>query len=184
MIFSFSPGAKWDPSIRTSKKETQLHLILSAFPPPVDQIKDFRFLVSSALENGLDPLVEDSTGKNCLFVFCETLGHASNEKYPESQGLLSMLLGKSGSRGVGNADHTGKTVYDIQESVPGSCLTACRRLLNSFVSQHSHQDILEKKYNNIVRADAKRSIKNNITKEKTENNEKTSIYSSSDSYQF
>lgn len=157
-------GAQWSSSIRNNRKETQLHLLLSAYPPPQDQIASYKSLVNSALEAGLDPLVEDEKGVNCIFAFCLTLAETVYTSYPDCQWVLSKLLDRTGSKGLGNADRTGKTVFDIEDKVTGSCLTACRRLLTSSSSKQLEQP-LGRRFNEILRADAKLPSSSIISKE-------------------
>ena len=66
-------GARWDPSYRSPHGQTQLYLFLSAYPPARDDNEVYHYLLRSALAQGLSPLVEDTRGRNALFVLCEQL---------------------------------------------------------------------------------------------------------------
>ena len=160
-------GAKWDNMwTSTSKsKSTQLHLLLTAFPPPVDQITQYRYLVESALDAGFcNPMLEDGKGRNCVFVFCEAMGRVSFDTYPECQRILASLLSSSKSAGVGNADRSGRTVFDIKETVSNSCLATCRRLLLNSTSDHlnkSSKSSADKTLNAVVLLDAKKGSSGN-----------------------
>jgi hypothetical protein len=48
-------GARWDPSWRSSRGASQLHLLLSGFPPSKEDMAAYKFLLTSALSGGLSP---------------------------------------------------------------------------------------------------------------------------------
>lgn len=127
---------------------------MAAFPPPKDQIASYQHLLATALASGADPLAEDTRGRNCIFVICEAMSHTLFEAFPESRSILLSLLEKCGSSGLGNADRSGKTVFDLEEGVTGSCLSSCRKILLSSTSHSS-----EKNFTESIRADAKWNVK-------------------------
>ena len=127
-------GALWSTHMSKLNQEMHLHLLLRAYPPPQDQAIQYSFLVHSALKSGLDPLVENNKGRNSIFIFCEVCGRTAGSMLPESQEILSELLWYCPSDGVGimGTDRSGMSVFDIKESVPGSALSRCRKLLQSW----------------------------------------------------
>ncbi len=96
----------------------------------------YRALLKSALEHGLSPAVEDERGRNALFVLCEQMSSVSSELCPDSTRLMHIVLDGCGSAGVGGSDRTGRTVFDIDEKVPHSCLSACRQILLDSANHH------------------------------------------------
>lgn len=89
----------------------------------------YRALLKSVLEHGLSPTVEDDRGRNALFVLCEQMSMVSSDQSPDSTRLMGIVLDACGSSGVGGSDRTGRTVFDIEERVAQSCLSACRQML-------------------------------------------------------
>jgi hypothetical protein len=53
----------------------------------------------------------------------------SSESFPAVPSLLSQMLDASGQGGLGGSDHSGITLFDIPEAVPGSCLGALKPML-------------------------------------------------------
>jgi hypothetical protein len=68
-----------------------------------------------------------------LFIFCERLSKVNADAYPEAVSILKMVLEHIPGGGIGGADRTGRTIFDIEEdhrSTSGySCLKASRQLL-------------------------------------------------------
>jgi hypothetical protein len=80
----------------------------------------------------MNPLIEDENGKSALFIFCERLSKVNADAYPESVSILKMVLEHIPGGGIGGADRTGRTIFDIEEDNPApgySCLRASRQLL-------------------------------------------------------
>lgn len=115
-----------------SKGETELYLLLLAFPPPREDIGMYRTLVSSCLSSsGMNPLIEDENGKSALFIFCERLSKVSADAFPEAVNILKMVLEHTGGS-IGGADRSGRTIFDIEDDTKYSgysCLKASRHLL-------------------------------------------------------
>jgi hypothetical protein len=83
-------------------------------------------------ERRMNPLIEDENGRSALFIFCERLSKVNADAYPESVSILKMVLDHIPGGGIGGADRTGRTIFDIEEDSlsPGlSCLKAARQLL-------------------------------------------------------
>jgi hypothetical protein len=95
----------------------------------------YRTMISSCLQSSEDmnPLIEDEHGKSALFIFCERLSKVNADAYPEAVSILKMVLEHIPGGGIGGADRTGRTIFDIEEdhrSTSGySCLKASRQLL-------------------------------------------------------
>lgn len=140
-------GVKWDKMWRqTTTGDSQLHLLMQAFPPPRDQAVAYRALLASAVKAGLSPLsCDNKMVRSALHVFCVQLGSVTMESYPDGGNVLHALLhacfddsvnsglGKLGAR----PDSMGRTLFQIQESVPGSWLSASKKLLGEAVSRMS-----------------------------------------------
>ena len=134
-----STGAHWDTNWQTNRGCTQLHLLLSAFPPPRDDSATYRKLLKSCIDSGLDVAIQEERGRSALFVLCEQMATVGSETCPDAPRLVHMLLGganpshnaaPSMARKVVNAaDHTGRTVFDIVERTEHSCLSVCRSML-------------------------------------------------------
>lgn len=129
-------GATWDPQWRSPHGCTQLHLLLSAFPPSREDSSTFRALLKSALDTGVNPASEDNKGRNALFVLCEQMAMTPSDQAPDAPRLIHMLIDASSvmtpqqqQYGIGGSDRTGRTIFDIHETVPHSCLHACKSLL-------------------------------------------------------
>lgn len=163
-------GAKWDNmwTQNSKSRSTQLHLLLTSFPPPVDQIIQYKNLVESALDTGFcNSMLEDGKGRNCVFVFCEAMGKASFDTYPECQCILANLLSSSKSAGIGNADRSGRTVFDIKETLPESCLASCRPLLLNNTSEHFYRSTTsstDRRLNDVALLSAKKGSLLSISK--------------------
>lgn len=135
-------GAKWNPTSQTpEKRDTQLHLLLSAYAPARDQMEEYLFLLDTALSTGVNPLLENKNGKNCIFVFCEAISHVSDIQYPESREILTRLMQVCSSEGIGGTDRYGLSVFDIAETLPNSSLIACRKLLQKGFAGISDQSL-------------------------------------------
>jgi hypothetical protein len=64
-----SSNATWDKTYRDANKSTQLHLLLSNFPPSIIE-KDFNLFMSiltSCLDEGTSISTPDGKGNTCLF---------------------------------------------------------------------------------------------------------------------
>jgi hypothetical protein len=120
-------GGSWDGSWRSPHGCTQLHLLLSSFPPSRDESAIFRNLVKSALDSGLSVSVEDSRGRSPLFILCEQLATTPSDQAPDATRLVHMLIDVGHE--IGGSDRTGRTIFDIVETVPHSCLHACKSIL-------------------------------------------------------
>lgn len=81
----------------------------------------------------MNPVLEDEGGRSALFVFCEQLALASADSYPEATAILKAVLDAVPGGGIGGADRTGRTIFDVESldnpALPYSCLKACRHLL-------------------------------------------------------
>lgn len=121
-------GAHWDAAWCSPQQNlTQLHLLVSAFPPHRDDASAYYKLLHGALAV-LSPSIEDSSGRNALFVLCEAMAHANHDHSVDSAGIVKMLLEHS-QHNISGADRTGRTVLDIVEAVPNSALAAVKHLL-------------------------------------------------------
>lgn len=174
-----SLGATWNKTWRSVNGSTQLHLLTSAFPPPLSRknIAAYTLLLGSALTpgntntsnlrqssnslngmSGLDPTLEDETGKNAFFIFCERLASVSTNAFADTESIVQLFLryptdnnsNKKSTKLVLNSstpvkgeipvfitrsDRTGKTVFDIDEIVDKSCLSVAKSLLSSSISR-------------------------------------------------
>lgn len=121
----------WNPSLQLKKGETELYLMLRSYPPPRDDVHVYRTLLSSCLRSSdeMNPLIEDENGKSALFIFCEQLSKISSDAFPESLTLLKMVLDRIPGGGIGGADRTGRTIFDIEDNIGYSCLKAARQTL-------------------------------------------------------
>jgi hypothetical protein len=129
-------GAHWDSAWRTPRGCTQLHLFLAAFPPTREDSSMYRALLKSALEHGVNPAMEDDRGRNALFVLCEQMCLIASDVCPDAPRLMHIVLDACGANGVGGSDRTGRTVFDIEERVPHSCLSSCRQILLDSANTH------------------------------------------------
>jgi len=124
------PDNVWDPNWRSTQGRTQMHLLLSAFPPAKQDAAAYRFLLASAQDANLSPVAEDAKGRIPLFCLCEQMAAVPASECAEAARILKMVLGGGGGLvGVGGSDRSGKTVFDIQEQVPRSCLSEMRYML-------------------------------------------------------
>jgi hypothetical protein len=80
--------------------------------------------------------VEDDRGRNALFVLCEQMCLIASDVCPDAPRLMHIVLDACGASGVGGSDRTGRTVFDIEERVPHSCLSACRQILLDSANTH------------------------------------------------
>ncbi len=135
-------GAKWDPLWRGHHKSNQLYLILHAFPPAKEDIRSYRSLVFSAInEGGFNPCIEDEKGRNCFFVVCERMATVSTEQYPDPSSIIQILIDGykryrdthgddlSVSIGIGGSDRVGRTLFDLREKCSFSCLNVVKPIL-------------------------------------------------------
>ncbi|CAE7692926.1 unnamed protein product [Symbiodinium microadriaticum] len=132
-------GAAWSGHMCIAKGQTQLYLLLKAFPPPREDVHTYRSLLAACLaslssSDDASPLTEDEQGRSALFVLCEQMSHVSQDAFPEATSMLKMVLEHAGGS-IGGADRSGRTVFDLEEQVaedaeiPYSCLRAARQLL-------------------------------------------------------
>jgi hypothetical protein len=129
-------GAYWEASWRSPHGCTQLHLLLAAFPPTREDSAVYRALLKSCLDAGVNPAQEDQKGRNALFVLCEQMAATPADQAPDAPRLIHILIEASSvmtpqqqQYGIGGSDRTGRTIFDIHESVAHSCLHACKSLL-------------------------------------------------------
>lgn len=122
-------GAHWDNTWRSPNGCSQLHLLLSAFPPSREDSATYRAVLKSALDFGLSPALEDDRGRNALFVLCEQMAMTPSETAPDAPRLIHLLVDSHPQHGIGGSDRTGRTIFDIVETVSHSCLHACKALL-------------------------------------------------------
>lgn len=142
-------GEKWSTSWRQiATGNSQLHLLLQAFPPPRDQSVAYRTLVVSAIKAGLSPLtLENAKGQSALHLFCIQLGTVTKETFPDAGNVLHALLHACFDQATLNnpanglkPDKSGKTILDISESVVNSWLSLSRNLLAQSLSRLSSGD--------------------------------------------
>lgn len=104
----------------------------------------YRALLASAVKAGLSPMaIDNTTGRSVLHVFCIQLGSVSMETYPDGGNCLHAILhacfDESATSGVGRlgarADSTGQTLFSLVETLPGSWLSASKKLLHEAVSR-------------------------------------------------
>ena len=126
------------------KGQTQLYLLVKAFPPPREDLHTYRSLVAACLASYspssstndrplASPLDEDDQGRSALFVLCERMAHVRHDAYPEAPSILKMVLDCTGGN-IGGADRSGRTVFDLDQhgedgEGPYTCLRAARELL-------------------------------------------------------
>jgi hypothetical protein len=129
-------GAYWEANWRSPHGCTQLHLLLAAFPPSREDSAIYRALLKSALDAGVNPAHEDQKGRNALFVLSEQMAVTPSDQVPDAPRLIHILIEASSvmtpqqqQYGIGGSDRTGRTIFDIHETVPHSCLHACKSLL-------------------------------------------------------
>jgi hypothetical protein len=137
-------GARWDPNWRAPGGISQLHLLLAAFPPYREESGTYRALLKSALEDALNPAIEDDRGRNSLFILCEAMASVPSDQSPDSSRLVTLLVEQGNSMnpyfGVGGSDKTGRSIFDIEETVSNSCLSNSRMILmqaNQRVKDHA-----------------------------------------------
>ena len=135
-----------------AKGQTQLYLLMKAFPPPREDLHTYRSLVAACLASNssssstdgrpaASPLDEDDQGRSALFVLCERMAHVRHDACPEAPSILKMMLECTGGI-IGGADHCGRTVFDLDQQVddtekPYTCLRAARQLLVQASSRNS-----------------------------------------------
>lgn len=113
---------------------TQLHLLVSAYPPTREDGNAYFQLVRLAI-GVLNPLIEDSAGRNALFLLCEAMAQVTNEHAPENKRLVKLLLEQAPSQ-VTAADRTGRTVLDLPDNAAvHSSLSVVRPLLVDAAAQ-------------------------------------------------
>lgn len=131
-------GATWNASMVVQPGHTQLYLLLHAFPPPLEDCQLYRSLLRGALTTpGMHPLREDEQGRSALFVLCEQMAKTPNDKCPVAGDILSSVLQRVPDGGLGGADRSGRTVFDLEAAAAAergmhdtaSCLQASRHLL-------------------------------------------------------
>jgi hypothetical protein len=145
-------GAHWSPKHRHGDHAfNQVHLLLSLFPTSYsssstsqEDFLAYYALLVSLVEKGMCSLSdEDSTGRNAIFILSEKLATISRKHCPEYFPIKVMeYLLKKSDYALGGANHRGKTVFDIEDSIEDSCLAACRYLLRSSSleeRQYSHR---------------------------------------------
>ncbi len=107
--------------------------MLAAFPPYREESGTYRALLKSALEDGLNPAVEDDRGRNSIFLLCEAMASVPSDQSPDSSRLISLLIEQGNNMnpyfGIGGSDKTGRTIFDIEESTSNSCLANSRMIL-------------------------------------------------------
>jgi hypothetical protein len=133
-------GAVWDSNWNGINGSSQLYLLLSAFPPAREDISSYRYLLTSALEAGCSPMLEDEKGRNSLFILCEQMAGVSLEVCPEAGKIMRTLLDSCGNVGVGGSDRSGRTVFDIRERVPLSCLSSVKSMLINATLSNTNQN--------------------------------------------
>jgi sulfur carrier protein ThiS len=134
-------GGKWESSWKSSQNGcNQLHLLMASFPPSKEDSSTYRSLLKNALESSVNPCVEDDRGRNALFILCEQMAVTPNEYVPDCTRLVHYLLdamtfpntnvhSNANERGVAGSDRTGRTIFDLKETVNHSCLSACKSIL-------------------------------------------------------
>ena len=131
-------GAVWHAAMVVQPGHSQLYLFLHAFPPPPEDSSLYKSLLRGALAApGMNPLHEDEQGRSALFVLCEQMAKTPREKCPAAGEILAAVLQHvaAGGGGIGGADRSGRTVFDLEAGGGGgevpdiSCLQASRQLL-------------------------------------------------------
>lgn len=136
-------GAEWNPKWRNDKGSTMMHLLLASYPPPRSQMHEYMKLVSSAVASGLSLVAEDDYGNTPIFVLCERFSMVSVDSYPDAIPLMKSLIHVArltAQNPVANsssitpntfelANRQGKTVFDLPDYVPSSCLSVCKPYL-------------------------------------------------------
>eukprot|EP00605_Chrysophyceae_sp_TOSAG23-4_P002219 GSChrysophyteH1.ASY1.ANO1.2462.1 assembled CDS len=124
----------WDAQWADPKNQTQLHLLLSAFPPAQEDARAYQFLVDSALNAGCKPDRKDSYGRTAFYILCKRLSSTPASAFRDSASLISLLLRFCPSGTVLESSRDGETALDLLENVPengirDSCLLEVKRLL-------------------------------------------------------
>eukprot|EP01039_Chlorochromonas_danica_P008930 gene8930-9852_t len=125
-------GAFWDGTWSSPQQHvTQLHLLLAAYPPLREDSHSYYQLLRQAL-GVIHPGEEDDRGRNGLFIFCEVLAQTTLENTTtttataDCQRILKLLLDQMAIQQIpiGGSDRTGRTIFDIAESIPRSALSS------------------------------------------------------------
>jgi hypothetical protein len=129
-----------------------MHLLLMAYPPPVEDNHDYRYLLNGCLAAGFDCAEENGAGLTSLFVFCDRLSNLQQANHPDCVKIVKCLVQHSASRKYGSDSNPGeiggvftaierksrhgKSVFDIEHSST-SCLRKCIEMFRGAMSDNS-----------------------------------------------
>eukprot|EP01038_Epipyxis_sp_PR26KG_P006383 gene6383-8793_t len=169
-------GADWDPYWITPRGSSQLHLLLSGFPPTREESLLYQSLITDALSQFHQPRnanpsnnsnnnmyslsLIDENDRTSLFILCEQMATISYEYCPDAPKIMKLLLDlprpKNNNNNINNinnnnnslyllslknwiekADRTGRTIFDIEEKVPHSCLSICKPILYDIIKSNN-----------------------------------------------
>jgi hypothetical protein len=136
-------GCRWNANWRDpTTKNSELHLLLMAYAPPVDQGHSYRSLLNSCLAAGSEISAENGHGHSAVFSFCDRLASLVYANHPDCAKVVKILLHKSARntdedivKAMQRANWSGQCVFDI-EHAPSSCLFKCIDMFNQKVSIH------------------------------------------------
>ena len=136
VIIIIYTGALWDTTFRDDKHRSQLLLLIEALPLKADDWPSYMMLLSKALKAGLSANAEDSRGCNALFLLCEKLAYLPQNTFAETIRLVRLLVAND-DKSWDIIDHTGRSLADIEERVPNSCLSVVRNMFMKNVNTSS-----------------------------------------------
>jgi hypothetical protein len=150
--FQYILGAKWNNDWRDSSGRSLLHVLAAAFPGDDNAsnassstisadgrhsrrnevaFSSYQFVMRAAIANGADVSSHDTQGRSVIFTLCERMAQVSQDTCPPNYAIeiLEMLLHSSTYTGLGGANRSGQTLFDIVDKVSKSCLMSCQHLL-------------------------------------------------------
>jgi len=132
-------GALWDAAYRDEKNRSQLLLLVEALPLKSEDWPSYMTLLSKALKAGLSASAEDNRGCNALFILCEKLAFLPYNSYSETIRLVRLLVAND-EKGWKITDHSGRSLSDIEDRVPNSCLSVVRNMFLKNIMPNTQYD--------------------------------------------
>ena len=150
LVVAAGGRAGWSTTWHSNQGESQLHILCAAFPPALEDAQAYEYLLSAALDSGINPGAKDINGKTAVFVLCERFALTPAHRCPGASSLLALILrhcGNNASTVVAETTRLGQHVLDLDTQAfstsrsAGStsaysshlnqetCLTAAKRLL-------------------------------------------------------